>query len=126
MNLGLIGLQHIGLPAKNVDDTVAFFRKLGFEEVFVRNDGKDNVHFVKGADVIFEIYQRDETAERPGALDHIALNTTQVEKAYEYCKQQGFEFVDGGLHENDFWDHGTRYFTIIGPNREKIEFSQYL
>ncbi len=126
MDLGLIGLQHIGLPAKNVEETVAFFKKLGFEEAFVKQTEDENVHFVQAADVIFEIYQREETAGRPGALDHIALNTTAVEKAYEYCVEKGFEFVDGGLHQNDHWTNGTRYFTIIGPNGEKIEFSQYL
>ncbi|MCR5448631.1 MAG: VOC family protein [Erysipelotrichaceae bacterium] len=126
MDLGLIGLQHIGLPAQNVEETAAFFRKLGFKDSFIKKTMDENVCFVEAAGVIFEIYQRNETAGRPGAIDHIALNTTKVEEAYRYCVEQGFEFVDGGIHQNDFWENGTKYFTIIGPNREKIEFSQYL
>ena len=25
-----------------------------------------------------------------------------------------------------FWDNGVKFFTIEGPNKEKVEFSQYL
>ena len=30
------------------------------------------------------------------------------------------------IHFLPFWDNGVRFFTIEGPNKEKIEFSQYL
>ena len=30
------------------------------------------------------------------------------------------------IHFLPFWDKGVRFFTIKGPNEEKIEFSQFL
>ena len=30
------------------------------------------------------------------------------------------------IHFLPFWDNGVRFFTIKGPNEEKIEFSQFL
>lgn len=37
-----------------------------------------------------------------------------------------------GIPTNDvvhfllFWENGVKFFTIEGPNKEKVEFSQYL
>ena len=32
----------------------------------------------------------------------------------------------GEIHFLPFWDNGVHFFTIEGPNKEKVEFSQYL
>ena len=58
----ITGLGHIGIPVRNIDDTVAFYQMIGFHTI----------------------------------------------------------------HRLPFWKNGVRYFTIEGPNGEKIEFSQYL
>ncbi len=29
-------------------------------------------------------------------------------------------------HFLPFWENGVKFFTIEGPNKEKVEFSQYL
>ena len=36
----------------------------------------------------------------------------------------GLEVIEEG--ELPFWDNGVKYFTVLGPNREKVEFNQYL
>ena len=30
------------------------------------------------------------------------------------------------VHFLHFWENGVKFFTIEGPNKEKVEFSQYL
>ena len=30
------------------------------------------------------------------------------------------------VHFLPFWENGVKFFTIEGPNKEKVEFSQYL
>lgn len=61
-----------------------------------------------------------------GALDHIALNVTDIEKVFRMVKEQGFTMLDTEIQFLPFWERGVKFFTILGPNKEKIEFSQYL
>ena len=126
MDLRVTGLQHIGIPTKCVEKTIEFFTRLGFVNVYQKETDDVKVYFLQLQNVIVEIYPREVTAGVPGAIDHIALDTADVEKAYEQIAQEGFEILDGGLNTNDFWANGTKYFTILGPNGEKVEFSQYL
>ena len=30
------------------------------------------------------------------------------------------------VHVLPFWENGVKFFTIEGPNKEKVEFGQYL
>lgn len=34
--------------------------------------------------------------------------------------------LDAEIQFLPFWENGVRFFTIVGSNKEKIEFSQYL
>lgn len=61
-----------------------------------------------------------------GAVDHIALNVTDIEEIYEIAKKRKYCILDDGIQFLPFWENGVRFFTIFGPNKEKIEFSQYL
>ena len=38
--------------------------------------------------------------------------------------KKGLEVIEEG--QLPFWENGVKYFTILGPNREKLEFNQYL
>ena len=40
------------------------------------------------------------------------------------ARSKGYEMVDFGIKELPLFDHGCRFFTIKGPNGEKIEFNQ--
>ena len=35
-------------------------------------------------------------------------------------------FIKDTIHFLPFWENGVKFFTIEGPNKEKVEFSQYL
>ena len=47
-----------------------------------------------------------------------------VDVAAYIADQMGLEVIEEG--QLPFWDNGVKYFTILGPNREKLEFNQYL
>ena len=49
-----------------------------------------------------------------------------VKKTYEYIENANINTTGDTIHFLPFWDNGVKFFTIEGPNREKIEFSQYL
>lgn len=122
------GLQHIGIPTNNIDDTIAFYKVLGFQIAYQtwNEQADEKVAFLRMGDITIETYENKQAALKNGALDHIALNVTDIEKAFHMAEEQGLHLLDKEIQFLPFWDNGVRFFTITGPNQEKIEFSQYL
>lgn len=124
----ITGLQHIGIPTNDMEKTVAFYRTLGFQIALqtVNHGADEKVTFLRMGDVTLEVYENKKAAMAPGALDHIALNVTDIEKAFQMAKEQSFPMLDTEIQFLPFWEQGVRFFTVLGPNKEKVEFSQYL
>lgn len=122
------GLQHIGIPTNDIDETIDFYKILGFEVAFqtVNEIANEKVAFLRLENITIEVYENKQAAAVSGALDHIALNVTDIKKVFEMAKEQNFNIIDKEIQFLPFWDNGVKFFTIIGPNKEKIEFSQYL
>ena len=38
----------------------------------------------------------------------------------------GLNITNDTVYFLPFWENGEKFFTIEGPNKEKVEFSQYL
>ena len=98
------GIQHIGIPTKDMEATKAFFAKLGFEPAF------ETVN--EGAKV--------------GAIDHVAIDVKDIEETYKEVCAMDLNTTNDEIHFLPFWDNGVKFFTIKGPNEEKVEFSQFL
>ena len=120
------GLQHIGVPTKNMEETIAFYGKLGFEIAFETVNDGDRVVFLKFASLVIETYESKGATMKSGAVDHIALDVKDIEKTYELINQEGLNTTKDTIHFLPFWENGVKFFTIEGPNKEKVEFSQYL
>lgn len=86
----ITGLQHIGIPTNDMEKTVAFYRILGFETALqtVNHAADEKVTFLRMGEVTLEVYENKKAAMVPGALDHIALNVTDIEKAFQLAKEQ--------------------------------------
>ena len=41
-------------------------------------------------------------------------------------KEAGFTILDEGIRSLPFWDNGIRFFNVLGPNKEVVEFGQIL
>ncbi|MFR5633148.1 MAG: VOC family protein [Monoglobales bacterium] len=124
----ITGLQHIGIPTNDIGKTKDFYRLLGFRVVFqtVNQEADEKVTFLKLGHTVIETYENKHAAMENGALDHIALNVTDIEEVYKLVTKAGFSILEKGIQFLPFWERGVRFFTITGPNREKVEFSQYL
>ena len=122
----LNGLQHIGIPTSSVSDTVAFYKELGFEVIMETNlDGTD-VAFLELKGLVIETYGSDDPAMKTGSVNHVAIDVSDIYACLKIAKGRGYIIDDGGdVNELPFWN-GVRYFTIEGPNKERIEFSQKL
>ena len=118
------GVQHIGVPTNDIAKTIAFYEKLGFINAHQVDNNGEMVAFLKLGDLVIETYQNGKAAGIAGAVDHIAINVTDVDAARAIADEMGLEVIEAG--QLPFWTNGVKYFTVLGPNQEKIEFNQYL
>ena len=118
------GLQHVGIPTNDIAKTIAFYEALGFRIVHRKDNRGEDVAFRKTGDLVLETYQNHTAVGISGAIDHIALNVTDVEEARRIADKLKLDVIEEG--QLPFWENGVRYFTVLGPNGEKVEFNQYL
>ena len=118
------GLQHIGLPTNDLKKTIEFYAALGFEVAYQTVNNGEPVAFLRLGDLTFEAYENGRAVGITGAVDHVAINVTDVAEARRLADELKLNVIEEG--KLPFWDNGVKYFTILGPNQEKIEFNQYL
>lgn len=124
----LNGVQHIGIPTNDIETTIQFYEKLGFETALrtINEEADEKVAFLKLGSLIIETYENKAAKMETGAIDHVAIDVKDIEKVYELVNQAGLNTTQDTVHFLPFWTNGVKFFTIEGPNREKIEFGQYL
>ena len=133
----LRGLQHIGLPVTNLERSKAFYSELGFVEIMRTNlpgaSEAIQVAMMHHEELTLELYQlekeeRQMIANRTdGHIDHIALDVMDIEQAYTEICAAGLEVLEEDAPVFlPFWDQGVKFFTIRGPDGEKVEFNQIL
>lgn len=119
----LNGIQHIGIPTNNIEATVHFYEKMGFETALrtLNEEAGEKVAFLKLGSLVIETYENKAAKMKAGAID-----VKDIERVYEMIDREGMNTTNDIIHFLPFWENGVRFFTIEGPNKEKIEFSQYL
>jgi catechol 2,3-dioxygenase-like lactoylglutathione lyase family enzyme len=130
------GLQHIGIPVTDLQQSVQFYMKLGFDNVmegtFAHNNETGNVRMMKRGEAIVELFMMPESElaeirnRKDGHIDHLAFNVVDIDKAYSELKNSGFQISEKEPVSLTFWKKGCKYFTVIGPDNEKLEFNQIL
>lgn len=136
MHISINKLQHIGIPVNDLNVSQAFYRCLGFENVmesaFQHNGGKGKVAMMKREEMIIEIYQMPENElyeirnRRNGHIDHIAFDVPDIDESFRELKENGFNVIENEPVLLPFWKNGCRYFNILGPDGERLEFNQIL
>lgn len=124
----LNGIQHVGIPTNNLDRTADFYHALGFETVLEtdNNAAHERVAFLKLGNLMIETYENHCAVGSAGALDHIALDVNDIKSAFLMAKASGLKLLDTEIQSLPFWERGVRFFTVEGPNMEKVEFCQKL
>lgn len=122
------GVQHIGIPTNNIQKTIEFYKKLGFEVALqtINQEANEKVVFLKLKNLIIETYENKAAKMDVGAIDHVAIDVTDIDQVYINIQKENLNTKRDSIHFLPFWDNGVRFFTIEGPNKEKVEFSQYL
>ena len=126
--LNVLGLQHIGIPTQVFEETVDFYKSLGLEPYYNARISESNfrVAFLRMGKITIEVYETKNTEHKSGAINHIALDVRDIDAAWQQVQALSLRCVDEQVRFLPFFEHGIRFFTIVGPNCEQIEFSQIL
>lgn len=117
-------IQHVGIPTSNIEDSIAFYKKLGFEVEYETTFEGNRVAFMLAKGIKIELYESDEASHMVGAIDHIAIDVDDIEVVYSLVNDIGLNNLDDSINFLPFYENGVSYFTIEGPNKERIEFNQ--
>jgi hypothetical protein len=63
---------------------------------------------------------------KDGHIDHVTFDVSDVDKAFLTLKEASFDIVEEQPVFLPFWEKGCRYFNILGPDGERLEFNQIL
>lgn len=118
------GIQHIGIPTNDIEETIQFYERLGFHVALATKNNDVTVAFLQLHNLVIETYENKLATMQSGAIDHIALNVRSIDELFELMKQKDFHLLDHGVKSLPFWEKGVKFFTILGPNKEKIEFCE--
>lgn len=130
------GIQHIGIPVTNLEQSVSFYTRLGFIRVLTSEvpepAGVVKVAMMKRDNAIVELYQvvgkelEELRSRTDGHIDHIAFDVKDIDEAFSEFMAAEFETIEDNPVFLGFWDRGCKYFAIRGPDGEKLEFNQIL
>lgn len=87
---------------------------------------------MKRGDMIIELYQMPETElakirdRKDGHIDHIAFDVDDVDATFLLLKNAGFTVLEEQPVFLAFWEKGCKYFNILGPDGERLEFNEVL
>lgn len=120
------GIQHIGIPTNDMVETIRFYESLGFDVTLKTNNNGEVVAFLQLHNLVIETYENKCAAMQVGAIDHIAVDVKNIDSLFELMKAQDYLLLDSQVNSLPFWKNGVKFFTISGPNKEKIEFCEKL
>jgi lactoylglutathione lyase len=121
------GYHHIGLIVRDADKSLAFYKKLGGEEVFnfPMGDSGKTIYLVDlGGHAVVEIVPRGEGGEEANARwAHIALETGDARAAYDHALKIGAQ-TKSEPHDGQLGTMSVCNAFVLGQDGESIEFFQ--
>lgn len=136
MNLIFNRIQHIGIPVTDIKQSETFYNQLGFKNVmassFNYNGNEGQVAMMQKDEMIIEIYQmpanelNEIKKRKAGNIDHVAFDVNDIYIAFDELRKAGFHIVEEVPVHLPFWKNGCRYFNVLGPDGERLEFNQIL
>jgi catechol 2,3-dioxygenase-like lactoylglutathione lyase family enzyme len=136
MDLKISAFQHLGIPVTDLRRSEKFYERLGFKNVmpstFEINNEKGFVSMMKREDMVIEVYQLPENQlaeirnRKNGHIDHIAFDVDNIDTTFAILKSNGFAIIEAEPVFLPFWKNGCKYFNVLGPDGERLEFNQIL
>ena len=137
MDLKINYIQHIGIPVSNIQKSIGFYEKFGFTNVMpstfeIEGEKGGIVAMMKRDSIILELYQMpasyltEITNRKDGHIDHIAFDVDDIELAFTTIKENHFTILEKEPVFLNFWNKGCKYFNILGPDGERLEFNEII
>lgn len=124
------------MPVTDLKRSEAFYEKLGFANVmasgFDYQGGRGSVAIMRRDAMILELYQMPEAqlqeirSRKDGHIDHVAFDVDNIDDTFSTLKNAAFSIVEDAPVFLPFWKNGCKYFNILGPDGERLEFNQIL
>lgn len=125
MQINIDGLQHIGIMVRDMEESSSFYLDLGFQKVFQLHTQSEQVCFMQQKGLVIELYPAcGEISD--GTINHFAISIRDIDRVYKELIDSGYLAIEGEICQLPFWENGVRFFTILGPSGEKIEFCERL
>ncbi len=136
VNLKLKAIQHIGIPVTNIKVSESFYHNLGFENVmqsgFMHNNEEGICIMMRQGNIVIELYQMplEELAaiavRKDGHIDHVAFDVDDIDATFSVLSAAGYHIIESAPMQLNFWKNGCKYFNMLGPDGERLEFNQVL
>lgn len=136
VQLSIRSIQHVGIPVTSLPVSEAFYRRLGFNNVmqaeFTHNGNTGICVMMRRENITIELYQLPDSdldsirIRKDGHIDHIAFDVPDIDEAFAALKRGGFTILEASPVCLNFWQNGCKYFNIVGPDGERLEFNQIL
>ena len=136
VDLSLENIQHVGIPVTNIAVSENFYTNLGFTNVmqanFIHENESGICMMMKQGNIIIELYQMPQkelagiAARKDGHVDHVAFDVPDIDKTFSILKEAGYRIIEQAPVYLKFWEKGTKFFNILGPDNERLEFNQVL
>ena len=136
INLPLKAIQHIGIPVTDIRRSESFYSNLGFKNVmeapFLHEGEKGTCIMMQQNSIIIELYQmpgktlQEIASRKDGHVDHVAFDVQDIDEVYKTLSSAGYRIIEPAPVFLQFWKNGTRFFNILGPDNERLEFNQVL
>lgn len=131
------GLQHVGIPVSDIRVSEAFYSRFGFKNVmqstFTIADEPGICIMMKYKEIILELYQMPASllgeikTRKNGHVDHVAFDVDDIDEVFALLKNESFDVIEEQpMFLVSFWGNGCKYFNILGPDQEKLEFNQII
>jgi lactoylglutathione lyase len=121
------GLAHIGVYTRDIDTSVAFYKKLGFEFVNVYDRG-NKLCFIRLEDLLVELIQPADQSRLEGLgggiIAHFAIEVKGIEELVEGFKAEGLISADAKINSSENMG-GSKNTFMTGPMGERIELLEY-
>lgn len=124
-----IGLAHIGVYTKDLEASVAFYKKLGFT-LENKREGATAIAFMVLGGLTMELICPEDQAKvdqtpKDGIIAHVALEVKHIEDVVAELKEEGIVEKDAKVNTMpDFLD-GVKNIFFRGPSEEYIELFDY-
>jgi catechol 2,3-dioxygenase-like lactoylglutathione lyase family enzyme len=118
----LAGIAHAAIRVSDLTRSRNFYESLGFEEAFAMNQGETATEsFLKVSDWQFiELYPRRESSEPVGFM-HVCFESRDLEGLNRFYLSHGLSPVPVRRARA-----GNLLFTMQGPEKQNIEYTQYM